>query len=82
LDEEEAFSEEQIVGVLKQAQVGVSVAEVIWKATISEQTFYRWQAKYAGMEVDEVRKMALLQEENMRLKQLGSKASVSTNGPR
>ena len=37
---------------------------------ISEQTFYRWKAKYAGLEVDEVRKMAQLKEENMRLKQL------------
>jgi putative transposase len=64
------FSVEQIVGVLKQAQVGVPVAEVIRKAGISEQTFYRWKAKYAGLEVDEVWKMAQLQEENMRLKQL------------
>src|ERR1700721_1243818 len=64
------FSVEQIVGVLKQAQVGVPVAEVIRKAGISEQTFYRWKARYAGLEVDEVRKMAQLQEENMRLKQL------------
>ena len=64
------FSVEQIVGVLKQAQVGIPVVEVIRKAGISEQTFYRWKAKYAGLEVDEVRKMAQLQEENMRLKQL------------
>ncbi len=41
---------EQIAGVLKQAQVGVPVAEVIRKAGISEQTFYRWKAKYAGLE--------------------------------
>jgi putative transposase len=47
--------------------VGVPVAEVIRKAGISEQTFYRWKAKYAGLEVDEVRRMAQLQEENMRL---------------
>ena len=42
------FSVEQMVGVLKQAEVGVPVAEVIRKAGISEQTFYRWKAKYAG----------------------------------
>lgn len=64
------FSVEQIVGVLKQAQVGVPVAEAIRKTAISEQTFYRWKAKDAGLEVDEVRKMAQLQEENMRLKHL------------
>lgn len=52
------------------AEVGVPVAEVIRKAGISEQTFYRWKAKYAGMEVDHARQMNLLREENMRLKQL------------
>src|SRR5580700_3258286 len=64
------FSVEQMIGVLKQAQVGVPVAEVIRKAGISEQTFYRWKAKYAGLEVDQVRQRAQLQEENLRLKQL------------
>jgi putative transposase len=44
------FTVEQIVGVLKQAQVDVPVAEVIRKAGISEQTFYRWKAKYAGLD--------------------------------
>jgi putative transposase len=64
------FSVEQMVGVLKQAEVGVPVAEVIRKAGISEQTFYRWKANYAGLEVDQVRQMAQLQEENLRLKKL------------
>jgi putative transposase len=64
------FSLEQIVGVLKQAEVGVPVIEIIRKAGISEQTFYRWKAKYVGLEVDQVRQMKMLQEENMRLKQL------------
>ena len=64
------FSVEQIVAVLKQAEVGVPVVEVIRKAGISEQTFYRWKAKYVGLEVDQVRQMKQLQEENLRLKQL------------
>ena len=64
------FSIEQMVGVLKQAEVGVPVVEVIRKAGISEQTFYRWKAKYAGLEVDQVRQMAQRQEENLRLKKL------------
>jgi putative transposase len=64
------FSLEQIVGVLKQVEVGVPVTEVIRKAGISEQTFYRWKAKYAGLEVDQVWQMAQLQEENLRLKKL------------
>jgi putative transposase len=57
-----------MIGVLKESQVGIPVAEVIRKAGISEQTFYRWKAKYAGLEVDEGRKIAQLQEENTRLK--------------
>ena len=44
------FSVEQIVGVLKQAEVGVPVAEVIRKAGVSEQTFYRWKKQYTGLE--------------------------------
>jgi putative transposase len=64
------FSVEQIVGVLKQAEVGVPVVELIRKVGISEQTFYRWKAKYVGLEVDQVRQMKQLQEENLRLKQL------------
>lgn len=66
----ERFSVEQIVGVLKQAEVGVPVAELIRKAGISEQTFYRWKKQYVGLEVDQVRQLKQLQEENMRLKQL------------
>ncbi len=49
---------------------GCSCGELIRKAGISEQTFYRWKAKYAGLEVDQVRQMAQLQEENQRLKRL------------
>ena len=70
------FSVEQMIGVLKQAEVGVPVAEVIRKAGISEQTFYRWKAKYAGLEVDQVRQMAQLQEENLRLKDLSPREWV------
>jgi len=64
------FSVEQIAGVLKQAEVGVPVAELIRKAGISEQTFYRWKKQYAGLEVDQVRELKQLQEENARLKRL------------
>ena len=64
------------MSVLKQAEVGVPVAEVIRKVGISEQTFYRWKAKYAGLEVDQVRQMEQLHEENMRLKQLGGRADA------
>jgi len=64
------FSVEQIVSVLKQAEVGVPIAELIRKVGISEQTFYRWKSKYIGLEVDEVRQLKQLRDENTRLKQL------------
>ena len=64
------FSVEQIVGVLKQAEVGVPVAELIRKVGSSEQTFYRWKKQYTGLEVDQVRQLKQLQEENARLKRL------------
>jgi putative transposase len=68
----ERFSVEQIVGVLKQVQVEVPVAEVIRKAGISEQAFFRGKAKFAGLEVEEVRRMAQLQEENAAPRDAGS----------
>ena len=70
------FSVEQIVGVLKQAEVGVPVAELIRKVGISEQTFYRWKKKFAGMGVSEVRRLRILEEENRKLKQLVADLSL------
>ena len=70
------FSVEQIVSVLKQAEVGVPIVELIRKVGISEQTFYRWKAKYVGLEVDQVRQLKQLREENTRLKQLVAELSL------
>jgi putative transposase len=56
------FSVEQIVAVLKQAELGVPVAEVIRKVGISEQTFYRWKKQYVGMETDQARQLKQLAE--------------------
>jgi len=64
------FSVEQIVGILKQAEVGVPVGELIRKVGISEQTFYRWKKHDVGLEIDQVRQLKQLQEENQRLKRL------------
>jgi putative transposase len=64
------FSVEQIVGVVKQAEVGVPVAELIRQVGISEQTFYRWKKRYVGLEIDQVRQLKQLQEENVRLKRV------------
>ena len=64
------FTVERIVGILKQAEVGVSVRELVRKEGISEQTFYRWKKQYVGLEIDQVRQLKQLQEENQRLKRL------------
>lgn len=70
------FSVEQIVGMLKQAEVGVPVVELIRKVGISEQTFYRWKKQYVGLESDQVRELKQLQDENSRLKQLVAELSL------
>lgn len=64
------FSVEQIVGVLKQAEIGVPIGELVRQAGISEQTFYRWKKRYAKLEINQVRQLKQLQEENQRLKRL------------
>ena len=64
------FSVEQIVAVLKQAKAGVPIAELIRRVGISEQTFYRWKKQYVGLEVDQVRRLKQVEEENARLKRL------------
>ena len=70
------FSVEQIVAVLKRAELCVPVAELIRKVGISEQTFYRWKKQYVGLESDQVREMKHLQDENGRLKQLVAELSL------
>jgi putative transposase len=64
------FSEEQIIGVLKEAEAGMKVADVCRKHGISDATFYTWQSRYGGMDVSETRRLRQLEEENQRLKRL------------
>ena len=70
------FTEEQIAYALRQAETGTSVAEVIRKMGISEQTFYRWKKQYAGMGVAELRRLRQLEEENAKLKRLVADLSL------
>ena len=70
------FSVEQIVAVLKQAELGMPVADLIRQIGISEQTFYRWKKQYAGMQSDQVRELKQLQDENARLKKLVAELSL------
>lgn len=64
------FSTEQIVAVLKQAELGLPVADLIRQVGITEQTFYRWKRQYGGLESDQVRELKQVTEENVRLKRL------------
>ena len=64
------YSEEQIAFALRQAESGTPVTEVCRKMGVTEQSFYRWKRKYAGMGVAELRRLKLLEDENRRLKQL------------
>jgi putative transposase len=64
------FTEEQIVHALRQAEAGTPVVEVCRKLGITEQTFYRWRRKFAGMGVVELRRLRQVEEENRKLKQL------------
>ena len=64
------FTEEQIIGVLKEAEAGLAVKELIRKYGVTEQTFYRWKSKFGGMEVNDAKKLRALEDENRRLKHL------------
>jgi len=64
------FSVEQIVAVLKQAELGAPVTDLIRKVGITEQTFYRWKKQFKGLESEQVRELKQLQEENTRLKRV------------
>jgi putative transposase len=64
------FSETQIITVLREQEAGSPTAEVCRRHGISEQTFYRWKAKYGGMQVSDAQKLKTLEDENRRLKKL------------
>ena len=64
------YSEEQIIGVLKEHQAGIPVAELCRKHGISDATFYNWRSRYGGKEVSEARRLKSLEDENRKLKKL------------
>jgi putative transposase len=64
------FTEEQIIGVLKEAEAGAKTADLARRHGISEATIYNWKAKYGGMEVSEAKRLRSLEEENAKLKRL------------
>ena len=64
------FSEEQIIGVLKEAEAGAKISELCRQHGISDATFYTWRSKYGGLEISEMRRLRQLEEENRRLKSI------------
>lgn len=64
------FTEEQIIGILKQQEAGIPVKDLLRQHNISEQTFYRWKSKYSGMDVRDAQRLRQMEDENRRLKQL------------
>lgn len=70
------YSVEQIVAVLKQAELGMPVGDIVRHLGISEQTFYRWKKQYAGLQSDQVKELRQLQDENARLKKLVAELSL------
>jgi putative transposase len=70
------FTEEQIIGILKEHQAGLSAAEVCRKHGVSDATFYKWRSKFGGMEVSDARKLKGLEDENRKLKKLLAESMV------
>ncbi len=70
------FSEEKIIGILKEQESGVPVAELCRKHGVSDASIYKWKAKYGGMEVSEARRLRVLEEENGKLKRMLAEAML------
>jgi len=70
------FKEEQIIGILREQEAGVSTAEVCRKHGISSATFYKWKARFGGLDVSDARRLKALQDENAKLKRLLAEAML------
>ena len=64
------FTEEQIIGILREQETGITVAELCRKHGISSPSFYKWKAKYGGLNVSEARRLKALEDENAKLKRM------------
>ncbi len=74
------FSEEQILGILKDHQAGIGAKELCRKHGVSDDTFYKWRSKYDGMEVSEAKRLKALENENAKLKRLLADAMLDNAG--
>jgi putative transposase len=72
------FKEEQIIAILREQESGVATAEVCRRHGISSATFFKWKAKYGGMDVSDARKLKALEDENAKLKKLLAEAMLDS----
>jgi putative transposase len=70
------FNEEQIIGILREQEAGLGTADVCRKHGISSATFYKWKAKYGGLQVSDARRLRTLEDENSKLKKLLAEAML------
>ena len=76
------FSEEQIIGLLREADAGAAAKDLCRRAGISRETFYRWKSKYGGMDVNEARRLKQLEEENRQLKHVVAELTLDVRALR
>jgi len=74
------FTEEQIIGILKENEAGLKVRELVRQYGVSEQTIYRWKNKYGGMDVSEAKRLKVLEVENSQLKRLVAEKELDILG--
>ena len=74
------FTEEQIIGILKENEAGLKVRELVRRHGVSEQTIYRWKLKYGGMDVSEAKRLKVLEVENSQLKRLVAEKELDILG--
>ena len=74
------FTEEQIVAILREQEAGVATAEVCRRHGVSSATFYKWKAKYGGLDVSEAKRLKALEDENAKLKRLLADAMLDNAG--
>jgi len=73
------FSDEQIIGILKEHQAGLSAVELCRKYGVSDATFYKWRSKYGDMDVPEAKRLKALEDENAKLKRLLAEAMLDVS---
>lgn len=76
------FSEEQIIGILKEQEAGAATADLCRRHGVSSATFYKWKAKYGGMDASEAKRLKALEDENARLKKLLAESMLNESALR